>query len=68
MSWSRKQINHVLGNKPLALKGIAKAIERLGSLSCKHCRQEVYEKLKHIEEELIRHAKDLDALRKNWHG
>ena len=66
MSLTRKQINHILGNIPQSLKGMAKTIERLSRLSCKHCRSEAYIRLQHIQEDLLRHGMDLDTVRKNW--
>jgi hypothetical protein len=66
MTWTKKQVNHVLGNIPMVMKGMAAEIDRLSGLSCKYCRYDAYESLQHIKKDLLRHGGDLDALRKHW--
>lgn len=57
-----KEIHHVLRNKSQCLKGAAKEIERLGRLSCKHCRHKVYEDLIKLAQNLKNYSKELDDL------
>jgi len=57
-----KEIHHILRNKSQCLKGAAKEIERLGKLSCNHCRYKVYEELLNLAKNLKKYGKELDDL------